>query len=604
MQKNVQKQITSEQNENILNLSDMAENEELIKHDIEQPILHGLIHTITFSGFFHSISLNLITTLMSYSHSQYHILLFSLGGIFGLVLSYGLTLNTSKRTIIQLSDFMYLLGILSTFITYSYYYICSFFLGFSMGLCIFALLLDIKEIIPHSSYLAKHMSLYQIYFCIGLMASQLVKLNLQNVYEADQKSTFDVHSFDRGQIAFLLTSMGLIIIRFILLSTKFRMSTPFEIIRFHQSKSKFQTSVHKMYNVENEVHLRENLVHKYKKEYIKSERQNNPRFWKQVLEGFLLCFFQQACGCQIFMNTQELSIEDIKNKVQTPGQTWLVSITGLCSLIAGLQEVKSTLKECIIYPSLRPDIFQGIRAPPRGILLYGPPGNGKTLIAKAVATECKAVFFNLSASSIVSKYMGEGEKLIKALFECAYINQPSIIFIDEIDSILKQRSENEHEASRRIKTEFLIQLDGANTSDQDRITIIAATNCPEQIDSAAFRRFTKRILINVPDIEARIQLIQLNLKGTQHTLNEKQIQELSKQLQGYSCSDIKALVKEACMAPLRKFDQNNLISIQIEQIDKVSLQDMQKAMQTVPPSLQKKELEYFQNLNKKFNQLI
>mmetsp|Transcript_26254 Transcript_26254/g.86306 ORF Transcript_26254/g.86306 Transcript_26254/m.86306 type:complete len:256 (-) Transcript_26254:401-1168(-) len=175
--------------------------------------------------------------------------------------------------------------------------------------------------------------------------------------------------------------------------------------------------------------------------------------------------------------------------------------------ISGLKEAKEALKEAIILPSLRPDLFTGIRSPPRGILLFGPPGNGKTLLAKAVATECKCTFFNLSASSLTSKWVGESEKMVRALFALADQLQPSVIFMDEVDSLLTSRSAQEQDSSRRLKTEFLVQFDGLGTSKDSRVVVIGATNRPQELDDAVIRRFTKRLFIPLPDTPARLQLI-------------------------------------------------------------------------------------------------
>jgi predicted AAA+ superfamily ATPase len=183
--------------------------------------------------------------------------------------------------------------------------------------------------------------------------------------------------------------------------------------------------------------------------------------------------------------------------------------------IVGLKEAKEALREAIVLPAMRPDLFHGIRAPPKGILLFGPPGNGKTMLAKAVASECASRFFSISASSLTSKWVGQAEKMVRALFAVAAEVEPTVIFIDEADSILAARSDNENEASRyclnptpinpqpstlsenessrRLKTEFLVQFDGASTAAQRRVVFIAATNRPHELDEAVIRRFTRQI---------------------------------------------------------------------------------------------------------------
>ncbi|KAI3505580.1 hypothetical protein L1887_27713 [Cichorium endivia] len=157
--------------------------------------------------------------------------------------------------------------------------------------------------------------------------------------------------------------------------------------------------------------------------------------------------------------------------------------------IKGLENAKRLLKEAVVMPIKYPKYFTGLLSPWKGILLFGPPGTGKTMLAKAVATECNTTFFNISASSIVSKWRGMGlKKLVKVLFELARHHAPSTIFLDEIDAIISQRGESrsEHESSRRLKTELLIQMDGLRKTDE-LVFVLAATNLPWELDVAMLR---------------------------------------------------------------------------------------------------------------------
>ncbi|XP_038124185.1 katanin p60 ATPase-containing subunit A-like 2 [Cyprinodon tularosa] len=227
--------------------------------------------------------------------------------------------------------------------------------------------------------------------------------------------------------------------------------------------------------------------------------------------------------------------------------------------IIGLEDAKRLVKEAVVYPIKYPQLFTGILSPWKGLLLYGPPGTGKTMLAKAVATECRTTFFNISASSIVSKWRGDSEKLVRVLFELARYHAPSTIFLDELESVMGQRGTSlgrEHEGSRRIKTELLIQMDGLATS-EDLVFVLAASNLPWELDHGMLRRLEKRILVNLPSSAARQAMIShwlppLSSLGGVKLQTELDYKELAEQMEGYSGSDIRLTCKEAAMRPVRK----------------------------------------------------
>ncbi|PON71160.1 Spastin [Parasponia andersonii] len=195
--------------------------------------------------------------------------------------------------------------------------------------------------------------------------------------------------------------------------------------------------------------------------------------------------------------------------------------------VAGLESAKKALQEAVILPVKFPQFFTGKRRPWRAFLLYGPPGTGKSYLAKAVATEADSTFFSVSSSDLVSKWMGESEKLVSNLFQMARDNAPSIIFIDETDSLCGQRGgSNESEASRRIKTELLVQMQGVGNDDQ-KVLILAATNTPYALD-------------------------QMHLGDTPYNLTESDFEHLARKTEGFSGSDISVCVKDVLFEPVRK----------------------------------------------------
>ena len=224
--------------------------------------------------------------------------------------------------------------------------------------------------------------------------------------------------------------------------------------------------------------------------------------------------------------------------------------------IIGMTQVKQDLMEIIVYPALRPTLFRGLRSPASGILMFGPPGTGKTFIAAKVAHSTNATFFNISASTITSKYSSDTEKMVTTLFTLVRCFRPSVVFLDEVDSILSTRGgAAEGESSRRLKTQFLTEFDGVGKNN-DSVLFIAATNLPYDLDSAVLRRFPKRVFVDLPIANDIARLISLDLKNGQinHELTESNINTIAEKMYhaSYSNSDIKNISKEAAMIPLRE----------------------------------------------------
>jgi len=303
-------------------------------------------------------------------------------------------------------------------------------------------------------------------------------------------------------------------------------------------------------------------------------------------------------ACQVIKGCDGKLVEMILNEVVPKGATGVS-----WSDVSGQEKAKSALHEMVVLPTLRPELFTGLREPARGLLLFGPPGNGKTLLARALAAEASSNLINISSSSLTSKWLGEGEKMVKALFSVARHVQPSIIFIDEIDALLSERRSGEHEGVRRIKTEFLLQFEGMTTGSQERVVVVAATNRPQELDDAALRRFTKRVYVRMPDSETRTALVSQLLAKHGSPLTNKEISRVVAMTEGYTCSDLTNLARDAALAPVREISTAQLATIKPQDIRHIQLQDFVKSSERVRKSLSTECLNSFEKWNKAFGDI-
>ena len=259
--------------------------------------------------------------------------------------------------------------------------------------------------------------------------------------------------------------------------------------------------------------------------------------------------------------------------------------------IAGLEDAKQAIRESIIFPIERPDLFP--LGWPRGLLLFGPPGNGKTMLAAAIANEVDGEFLYVDAASIMSKWLGEGEKNVKRLFKYARAKAetgiPVIIFIDEIDALLGVNI-SEVGGEVRVRNQFLKEMDGLQDKDKNyHVYVIGATNKPWKLDEPFIRRFQKRIFIPLPDKETRKKILELYTRRLDLD-SDVDLNILAEMMEGYSGSDIKDVVQAAYMVTVREFFENRGGK---EKPRPVSMKDFELVISKRKPSVNKKMLEMY-----------
>ncbi|XP_045468712.1 katanin p60 ATPase-containing subunit A-like 2 [Harmonia axyridis] len=259
----------------------------------------------------------------------------------------------------------------------------------------------------------------------------------------------------------------------------------------------------------------------------------------------------------------------------------------------GLDKPIELLKEATVYPFLYPDLFSNLTQTWTGVLLYGAPGTGKTLLAKALACEMNSTFINVTSSTFVSKWRGDSEKMIKVMFDLAKYYSPTTIFIDEIDALLSETKDTNHEASCRFKSELLVQMDGLLSSNES-VFILATTNSPWKLDKALLRRFEKRILIPLPNEDAKVKMLKhySNLRGE----NKNDWNNLIQLTENFSGCDIKNACKEMEMALVREQLKNVCKNKKVGSRRDATVEDLTTALKSVKPSLSqdyyKKVLEW------------
>jgi transitional endoplasmic reticulum ATPase len=331
----------------------------------------------------------------------------------------------------------------------------------------------------------------------------------------------------------------------------------------------------------------------YIAEHIKSEMLNKPLARGEVI---LVPLYAGALRLAVISTSPSTAIyitertevvikpEPVKEIAERiPRVTW--------EDIGDLEEAKARLREIVELPMRHPELFRhlGIE-PPKGVLLYGPPGVGKTLLAKALANEVGAYFIAINGPEIMSKFYGESEQRLREIFEEARKNAPAIIFIDEIDAIAPKREEVVGEVEKRVVAQLLTLMDGL--AERGRVIVIGATNRPDALDPALRRpgRFDREIEIPPPDKKARREILAVHTRSVPLD-DEVNLDKIAEMTHGYTGADLAALVKEAAMNALRRFlteknvDLSKPIPSELLRTLKVNMGDFIQAMNMVHPSL-------------------
>ena len=367
----------------------------------------------------------------------------------------------------------------------------------------------------------------------------------------------------------------------------------------------------------------EEMARKYAVNAVKADKEGNVEEainnYKKAIEVLsqLLALYPDSPSARIYeqmINEYKKRIEVLKEVVPATAENptnnkTAVSIDDLIvkekpkvsfNDIVGLDDVKEALKEAIVYPTKRPDLFP--LGWPRGILLYGPPGCGKTMIAAAVANEIDSYFIQVDAASIMSKWLGEAEKNVAKIFNSAREiskkeNKPVIIFIDEIDALLGvYNSENGGEV--RVRNQFLKEMDGLqDKAEKFLVYVIGATNKPWRLDEPFLRRFQKRIYVRLPDFQQRLAL--LKYYTSKITLSsDVNLEELAKKTEGYTASDIKDIVQAAHIRVVKEMFEKNL-----PQPRPVNMSDFEEVLKVRKPSVNQEMVKAYEAWHEKFKAL-